>query len=98
MRRFGIFLIWLGGILILLFIISFQTQSSNFGYLLYGLIGLVFGTILSTKNKNNANPKKNQFPHNKHPNDIIDSADENEEIRDQKSLSQNIKTTRRKHY
>jgi len=95
MRRFGLFLAWLGIILVILFVLSLKSQTPNYNLLIYGLAGILLGTILGKRKKlksslpGGKNHKNNQ---QNNPN-VSDDLSQSQEISSKKE-----KTTRRKHF
>lgn len=49
--RLGVFFLWIGGILILLFFFSSQADSANFNLFVTGFLLLLFGTILRVRGR-----------------------------------------------
>jgi predicted tellurium resistance membrane protein TerC len=98
MRRFGLFLAWIGVILILLFVLSIKTQTPNYNFFIYGLGGIFFGTILSVRKKKKSLQKTEKNLKNKHQNSSYNSEDQNDPKTSQNIEPKNEKTTRRKHF
>ena len=98
MHRFGIFLIWLGGILLLLFFVSFQFQTPNYQFLLFSFAGLFLGTILVVKTRKERIQNNNRFRILKGLSKKNKQSDEAKNEQDQNSNSKTPFSTRRKHY
>lgn len=98
MHRFGIFLLWLGGILLLLFLVSVQSQSLNYRYLLFSFAGLFLGTILVVKTRKESIQNNNRFRIIKEFSKKKKHSDEEKTELDQNSNSKTPFSTRRKHY
>jgi len=98
MHRFGIFLLWLGGILLLLFLVSLQSQSLNYRYLLFSFAGLFLGTILVVKTRKERIQNNNRFRILKGLSKTNNQSDEAKNEQDQNSNSKTPFSTRRKHY
>ena len=98
MRRFGIFLAWIGVILLLLFVLSIKSQTPNFTFFYYGIGGILFGTILSTRKKKKLLEKTEKNFNNKHQNKSNNSEDQSDPKILQNMSPKNEKTTRRKHF
>ena len=98
MRRFGIFLAWIGVILLLLFVLSIKSQTPNFTFFYYGIGGILFGTILSTRKKKKLLEKTEKNFNNKHQNNSNNSEDQNDPKISQNISPKHEKTTRRKHF
>ncbi|PKN88191.1 MAG: hypothetical protein CVU46_01955 [Chloroflexi bacterium HGW-Chloroflexi-8] len=98
MHRFGIFLFWLGGILLLLFFVSSQSQTPNYQFLLFSLAGLFLGTILVLKTRKEHIQKNSRFRIIKGFTKKNNHSEETKNELDQKSSSQTPISTRRKHY
>jgi len=98
MHRFGIFILWLGGILLLLFLVSVQSQSLNYRYLLFSFAGLFLGTILVVKTRKESIQNNNRFRIIKEFSKKKKHSDEEKTELDQNSNSKTPFSTRRKHY
>jgi len=98
MHRFGIFILWLGGILLLLFLVSVQSQSLNYRYLLFSFAGLFLGTILVVKTRKESIQNNNRFRIIKEFSKKKKHSDEEITELDQNSNSKTPFSTRRKHY
>jgi membrane protein implicated in regulation of membrane protease activity len=96
MHRVGIFLIWLGGILLLLYLISFQLQSQNILLLLCSLAAFILGTFLAIKTGKAPTQKSTRFRilrRNASRNQDLEEPDE-----EGNPDFQPIQSTRRKHF
>ena len=98
MHRFGIFLFWLGGILLLLFFVSFQFPTQNYQFLLFSFAGLFLGTILVVKTRKERIQNNNRFRILKGLSKKNKQSDEAKNEQDQNSNSKTPFSTRRKHY
>lgn len=98
MRRFGFFLAWIGVVLIFLFVLSIRSQTPNYTFFYYGLVGLLFGTILSARKKKKSLLQTEKNIKNKHQNSHNNSEEQNDPKITQNMSPKQEKTTRRKHF